>query len=112
MASDIMRAYQKWLEQSYTPASAKSPERKGAFTTSSGIAEPPLFAPRGDEAARYAEQLGFPGEYPFTRGVQPTMYRGRFWTMRQYAGFGTAEDANARYRYLLASGQATCARGW
>ena len=50
-------------------------------------------------------ELGFPGEYPFTRGVQPTMYRGRFWTMRQYAGFGTAEETNARYRYLLAQGQ-------
>jgi methylmalonyl-CoA mutase N-terminal domain/subunit len=105
MASDIMRAYQKWLEKGYAPASAKSPERRSTFTTSSGIEEPPLFVPRGDEEARYAEQLGFPGEYPFTRGVQPTMYRGRFWTMRQYAGFGTAEDANARYKYLLASGQ-------
>ena len=48
-----------------------------------------------------AEKLGFPGEYPFTRGIQPTMYRGRFWTMRQYAGFGTAEESNQRYRYLL-----------
>src|SRR5205823_11262764 len=51
-----------------------------------------------------AQQLGFPGEFPFTRGIQPTMYRGRLWTMRQYAGFGTAEESNARYRYLLAHG--------
>ena len=55
--------------------------------------------------ADYLHDLGFPGEYPFTRGVQPTMYRGRFWTMRQYAGFGSAQETNARYKYLLEQGQ-------
>ena len=55
--------------------------------------------------AGYEERLGYPGQYPFTRGIQPTMYRGRFWTMRQYAGFATAEESNKRYRYLLEQGQ-------
>ncbi|MEW5829692.1 MAG: methylmalonyl-CoA mutase family protein, partial [Chloroflexota bacterium] len=78
-------------------------ERKEEFETSSGIPIPRIGLPSG-EAAGY-ERIGFPGEYPFTRGVQPTMYRGRFWTMRQYAGFATAEESNRRYRYLLANGQ-------
>ena len=65
----------------------------------------PALATPADLRGDYFSKLGFPGEYPFTRGVQPTMYRGRLWTMRQYAGFGTAEDSNARYRYLLSQGQ-------
>jgi methylmalonyl-CoA mutase N-terminal domain/subunit len=93
--------FARWFS-SYEKARAKNPERRQQFETSSGIERPPLSAPENDE---YSERLGFPGEYPFTRGVQPTMYRGRFWTMRQYAGFGTAKDANARYHYLLKSGQ-------
>ncbi|MBS2031322.1 MAG: methylmalonyl-CoA mutase family protein [Deltaproteobacteria bacterium] len=106
MASDISREYQRWLEKTYEPARAKSPERRKSFSTSSGITEPPLFGPQNaPDGTGYIESLGFPGEYPFTRGVQPTMYRGRHWTMRQYAGFGTAADANKRYRYLLQSGQ-------
>jgi methylmalonyl-CoA mutase N-terminal domain/subunit len=64
-----------------------------------------LYTPEDVDAGRYLDDVGFPGEYPFTRGVQPTMYRGRFWTMRQYAGFGSAEETNARYKYLLANGQ-------
>jgi len=80
-------------------------ERKSSFQTSSGIPLDAVYTPDDAPAAAYAEQLGAPGQYPFTRGVQATMYRGRFWTMRQYAGFGTAEDANQRYHYLLASGQ-------
>ena len=85
-----------------------APERAAAFETSSGIPVERLHLPDGpcaDQEARYLADLGFPGEYPFTRGVQPTMYRGRFWTMRQYAGFGTAAESNARYKYLLAQGQ-------
>jgi methylmalonyl-CoA mutase N-terminal domain/subunit len=89
------------------------PERKGSFTTSSDIELERVYTPddvdsgesRGAAAGRYTEQLGFPGEYPFTRGVQPTMYRGRLWTMRQYAGYATAEETNARFRYLLGAGQ-------
>jgi len=82
----------QWLSDAYAKALRKVPERKADFSTSSGIARPPLDGPGPDDAARYDAQLGLPGAFPFTRGVQPTMYRGRFWTMRQYAGFGTAEQ--------------------
>ncbi len=79
-------------------------ERKEVFTTSSDIELKRAFKPE-DAPLDYAADLGDPGEYPYTRGVQPTMYRGRFWTMRQYAGYATAEESNARYRYLLDQGQ-------
>jgi len=79
-------------------------QRKPDFQTPSGIPLPPLLTPT-DPDTDYMEQLGFPGKYPFTRGVQPTMYRGRFWTMRQYAGYATSEESNRRYRYLLEQGQ-------
>ncbi len=83
---------------------AKRPERKERFTTISGLPVERLYLPQ-DPGPEYGERLGLPGEYPFTRGVQPTMYRGRFWTMRQYAGFATAAESNRRYRYLLDQGQ-------
>jgi methylmalonyl-CoA mutase N-terminal domain/subunit len=82
----------------------KSPERKAEFTTSSGIPLDRMYVP-DEMAVNYERQLGFPGEYPFTRGVQPTMYRGRLWTMRQYAGYATAEESNRRYKFLLEQGQ-------
>src|SRR5262250_678686 len=94
----------RWLDQVWAKARAKSPERKDVFRTTSDIELGPVDAPPNPDAD-YLRRLGFPGEYPFTRGIQPTMYRGRYWTMRQYAGFGSAEDANARYHYLLKSGQ-------
>ncbi len=84
---------------------AKFPERKTTFTTISGEEVERLYTPTDIAAFDYETELGFPGEYPFTRGVQPTMYRGRLWTMRQYAGFGTALETNKRYRYLLDQGQ-------
>ncbi len=96
--------YSKWKESILKKSLDKSKERRERFQTSSGIEVPRVSFPRESDAA-YAEQLGFPGEYPYTRGVQPTMYRSRFWTMRQYAGFSTAEESNKRYRYLLAQGQ-------
>ncbi len=96
--------YLRWRETTYKKSIDRFPERKPKFQTSSGIELPPVFVPQ-DEDPDYAEKLGFPGEYPFTRGVQPTMYRGRFWTMRQYAGFSTAAESNKRYRYLLGAGQ-------
>ncbi len=102
--SDWKAAYAHWLA-SYEKAKAKAPERQAAFTTSSELTVAPLYVPSSAPESAYAERLGFPGEYPFTRGVQATMYRGRFWTMRQYAGFGSAQDANQRYHYLLKSGQ-------
>src|SRR5512138_2029931 len=83
---------------------AKAPERKKEFLTSSNIEMERCFTP-GFDYPGYEEELGLPGEYPYTRGVQPTMYRGRFWTMRQYAGFGTAKESNERYKYLLQAGQ-------
>ena len=80
-------------------------ERKAQFTTASGIPLERLYTPLDLASIDYQTALGFPGAYPFTRGVQPSMYRGRFWTMRQYAGFGTAEESNQRYKYLLNQGQ-------
>ncbi|MGE5601410.1 MAG: methylmalonyl-CoA mutase [Nitrososphaerales archaeon] len=100
-----------WEQKSIAKILAKTSERSPRFETSSGICVERVYTPDheaemcpalGDE---YLEKLGLPGEYPYTRGVQPTMYRGRFWTMRQYAGFGTAAESNRRYRYLLAQGQ-------
>jgi methylmalonyl-CoA mutase N-terminal domain/subunit len=105
--------YNKWKENTLKKSLDKFKERKERFEYSSGIEVPRLALPIVDVGAgsprptdeSYLEKLGFPGEYPFTRGVQPTMYRSRFWTMRQYAGFSTAEESNKRYRYLLAQGQ-------
>jgi len=86
--------------------SAAPPERKERFTTLSGIPLERVYHPDAVVDAETEELIGFPGEYPFTRGIYPTMYRGRFWTMRQYAGFGSALESNQRYRYLLSKGQA------
>jgi methylmalonyl-CoA mutase N-terminal domain/subunit len=94
----------KWEEQTLNPTLKRFPERKAEFKTSSAIPVPRLGLP-SDPDENYTEQLGFPGEYPFTRGVQPSMYRSRFWTMRQYAGYASAEESNRRYRYLLEQGQ-------
>src|SRR5512144_3036943 len=94
----------KWLETVHAKAVKKAPERRARGETSSGIVLDPVCT-ADDVKPGLEERLGMPGAYPFTRGVQPTMYRGRFWTMRQYAGCGTAEESNKRYRYLLASGQ-------
>src|SRR5512132_243239 len=82
-----------------------TPEREGElFSTISGVENEPLYSPENVELD-YERDLGWPGAYPFTRGVYPTMYRGRLWTMRQFAGFGTAEETNARFHYLLDHGQ-------
>ncbi|HET8539194.1 MAG TPA: methylmalonyl-CoA mutase family protein [Anaeromyxobacter sp.] len=98
-------AKQRWREGLYRKATGKpGAERRPRFETTSGIPEEPVYV-AADVKPGLQERLGLPGEWPFTRGVQPTMYRGRFWTMRQYAGFGTAEESNKRYHYLLKSGQ-------
>ena len=98
--------YNKWKETTLKKSLEKFKERKERFETSAGIEIPRLALPGLDTPdQQYPDQLGFPGEFPFTRGIQPTMYRGRFWTMRQYAGFSTAEESNKRYRYLLEQGQ-------
>src|SRR6266852_6010501 len=95
----------EWEEKTLRPALEKAPEREPHFTTVSGYPVRRLYTP-ADLAGWDAERdLGYPGEPPYTRGIHSTMYRGRLWTMRQFAGFGTAEDTNQRFRYLLAQGQ-------
>jgi len=87
------------------PKSGTLPERKARFTTLSGLPLDRLYTGESLPGWNAEESLGFPGEFPYTRGIYPTMYRGRFWTMRQYAGFGSAVESNERYRYLLGKGQ-------
>ncbi len=96
---------EEWQEKSVNKLLAKRPERKQTFVTGSNAEVKRLYTPDDIAELDYLEDIGFPGEYPYTRGVQPTMYRGRFWTMRQYAGFATAEESNKRYKYLLEQGQ-------
>src|SRR5688500_10492644 len=102
--SAISRSLHGWEEGPLAKTLQRQPERVDSFGTSSQAVER-LYTPLDIAELDYDRDLGFPGEYPFTRGVQPTMYRGRFWTLRQYAGFGTAEESNRRYKFLLASGQ-------
>lgn len=99
---EIKKHFKKWEEGSLKNILNRFPERKPEFKTRSGIQIDRLSLPTPE--FDYSQKLGFPGEYPFTRGIQPTMYRGRYWTMRQYAGFATAEESNQRYRYLLKNG--------
>ncbi len=94
----------RWEREVVEPAIRQFPERRPSFVTGSGLDMERLFTP-AEIDENYLEKLGFPGEYPYTRGVQPTMYRGRFWTMRQYAGFSTARESNERYKFLLSQGQ-------
>ncbi|HEX6383730.1 MAG TPA: methylmalonyl-CoA mutase family protein [Anaerolineae bacterium] len=102
--STLEESKQRWERETLEPARAQFPERRQRFETTSGIPIAPIYLPDNPDPD-YETRLGFPGEYPFTRGVQPTMYRGRFWTMRQYAGFGTAFESNRRYKFLLSQGQ-------
>ncbi|HSM56554.1 MAG TPA: methylmalonyl-CoA mutase family protein [Candidatus Sulfomarinibacteraceae bacterium] len=102
--SNLEQQKERWEREVLEPALERYPERRETFETSSGIPVQRVYLPRHPDPD-YEEQLGFPGEYPYTRGVQPTMYRGRLWTMRQYAGFGTARESNERYKYLLSQGQ-------
>ena len=95
----------KWESGALKKVLDRNPERKKEFTTGSWVDVDRVALPEDFSEEAYLEKSGFPGEYPYTRGVQPTMYRGRFWTMRQYAGFGTAEESNERYKYLLSQGQ-------
>jgi methylmalonyl-CoA mutase, N-terminal domain len=101
----IDEARRRWEEETLKSALGKSPERDGLFATSSGAPVERLYTPADTASLEYLRDLGFPGEFPYTRGVQPTAYRGRLWTMRQYAGFGSAAETNKRFRYLLAEGQ-------
>ena len=98
-AAALRRAKDEWRRRAVAPAEAKVPSRRARFSTWSDVEVPD--PDPADAPLDYAADLGFPGEYPFTRGVQPTMYRGRLWTMRQFAGFGTPEQTNERFHYLL-----------
>ena len=103
-ATAIGEARDAWEEGALARVLERFPERRPAFRTSSAEAKR-FYTPLDVEDVDYLDDIGFPGQYPFTRGVQPTMYRGRLWTMRQYAGFGTPEETNERFRELLANGQ-------
>lgn len=101
MNHNIQKKYEEWLDRTLKPFIEKSKERKQTFKTDSEIELERLYLPFIYD---YLMDLGFPGEFPFLRGIYPTMYRGRLWTMRQYAGFGTAEETNQRFRFLLEQG--------
>ena len=105
MKETIKDRKKQWEETVLNKVLQRFPERRESFTTGSDKPVERLYLPDEETKGDYLEKIGFPGEYPYTRGVQPTMYRGRLWTMRQYAGFGTAEESNERYKYLLGQGQ-------
>ena len=103
--TEIQKEKRKWEKTAVPKWVRVVPERRGKFTTSSEFLVKRLYTPDDVRDIDYVEDLGFPGEYPFTRGVHATMHRGRLWTMRQFAGFGTAEETNARFKYLLKEGE-------
>lgn len=103
--SDILKRENNWEQTILKKTLLRSKEHKEEFVNSSGIAVKRIYTPADGAEKSYCNDIGFPGEYPFTRGVQPTMYRGRLWTMRQYSGFATAHESNQRYKYLLEQGQ-------
>jgi len=105
MAKNIREEFERWGNTTLNKVISKAPEREPSFKTTSNIELKRLYTPLDISDIDYCNDLGFPGEFPFTRGVQPTMYRGRLWTMRQYAGFATPEETNKRYKYLLEHGQ-------
>jgi methylmalonyl-CoA mutase N-terminal domain/subunit len=100
-----MSGKRRWQQETYEPFRRRSPERPVRFETLSGLPVEPLYTPEDLAGWSYEDKLGYPGEYPFTRGVYPTMYRGRLWTMRMFAGFGRPEDTSRRFKYLLEQGQ-------
>jgi methylmalonyl-CoA mutase N-terminal domain/subunit len=102
---EIAEARKSWLENCYRPSLKQSPERLSRFSTVSDLEMESLYTPEQISRTDFMRDIGFPGQYPFTRGVQPSMYRGRLWTMRMFSGFGSAEDTNQRYKYLLSQGQ-------
>jgi len=105
MAKNVRDEFERWEKTTLNKAISKAPEREPSFKTTSHIELKRLYTPLDVADLDYCGELGFPGEFLFTRGVQPTMYRGRLWTMRQYAGFATPEETNKRYKYLLEHGQ-------
>ncbi len=104
LKNKVQKAYEEWEINFYKKFTLKYPERQKNFQTISFETLKPLYHKCDIEESNYLEKIGFPGEYPFTRGIQPSMYRGKLWTMRQYAGFGSARESNKRYKYLLSQG--------
>ena len=102
---EIMKEEERWEKTTVAEWLCRMPERQEAFTTPSGIPIKRLYTPKDIKDIDYLRDLGFPGEYPFTRGIHATMYRGRLWTMRQFSGYGTPEDTNKRWKYLVAHGE-------
>ncbi len=100
----IKKSFKEWENNAYKDSLRNSPEQKDKFTTISFTPVDPLYIPDQKKIEDYEKEIGFPGQYPFTRGIQTTMYRGKLWTMRQYAGYGSAKESNKRYRYLLEQG--------
>ena len=103
--TEILKAQADWENSCLAPFQAQNPERLPRFSTVSDLEILPLYTPESIATEKFFKDIGFPGQYPFTRGVQPIMYRGRLWTMRMFSGFGSAEDTNRRYKYLLSQGQ-------
>ncbi len=102
---DIQKAYDRWEKETLRPHQQKYADRRKEFVTTSSRPVRVLYSPLDVPKFDYMKDLGFPSEYPFTRGIQPTMYRGQLWTMRQFAGMGSAEESNERFKFLLANGQ-------
>ncbi|MCX5909377.1 MAG: methylmalonyl-CoA mutase family protein, partial [Deltaproteobacteria bacterium] len=103
--AEISKEKEIWEKNCYQPSRRQNPERLDRFSTVSDQEIKFLYTPEDTASIRYVKEIGFPGQFPFTRGVQPSMHRGRLWTMRMFSGFGSAEDTNRRYKYLLAQGQ-------
>ena len=101
----LRRSLERWEEASLQKTLASMPERRKEFITTSSEPIQRLYTPLDVAELDYDRDLGLPGEYPYTRGVHPSLHRGRLWTMRMFAGFGTAEETNARFKYLLEQGQ-------
>ena len=104
--SDYRKAHDKWVKEVLEPALAKHPERNKKFMTTSSQNVDRLYTPLDNLTLDYEKDISFPGQFPYTRGIHSTMYRGRLWTMRMFAGFGSAEETNARFKYLLEQGNA------
>src|SRR5947209_4882003 len=103
--NSLKEAYERWEETTLHQSLARFPERMDEFITTSSEPVKRLYTPLDIAGDDYVAAVGFPGQYPYTRGIHPTLHRGRLWTMRMFAGFGTAEETNERFKYLLAHGQ-------
>ena len=103
--TDYQKAYDKWKEEVLKPSLEKNPERMKEFITTSSQKVDRLYTPLDTSHIDFQRDISYPGEFPYTRGIHSTMYRGRLWTMRMFAGFGSAEETNARFKYLLEQGQ-------